>query len=82
MKQLFAVISLLALAVPVNATPARFDVVNPEDPMVLVPGLAHVGWSRLVTVEHCAEIEHIRDWGNLTTDHDFERMERCLVEHT
>jgi hypothetical protein len=58
------------------------EIVNPDETMVVVPGLEFVGPSRLSTVEHCASIEGLNDWRQLITDHDFEAMHACLVEHT
>lgn len=65
-----------------NYNSQHFVVIDPEDPMVRVPGLTHLGWSRLATVQHCAYLERIEDWAMLTTDSELERMEACLREHT
>jgi hypothetical protein len=59
-----------------------FFVVDPEEPMVLVPGLERQGWSRLSTVQHCAYLSNVDDWGQLMTDAEFESMDACLTEHT
>lgn len=59
-----------------------FTVVDPEEPMVRVPGLEALGWSRLSTVQHCAHLTEVTDWATLTTDAEFEGMEVCLREHT
>lgn len=128
MKQIFAALSVLALALPAGATPVNHDnayteqlgeqcevgslaacrqlatvtngqcagpagsgchydsqhfvVIDPEEPMVRVPGLTHLGWSRLSTVQHCVYLENVNDWSNLMTDYELERMEACLIEHT
>ena len=80
MKKLLSALAILALALPASATP--FPVVNPEEPMVVVPGLRHLGASRVSTVEHCQVLTGAKDWRSLTTDADFELMEACLIEHT
>jgi hypothetical protein len=59
-----------------------FVPVNPQEPMVLVPGLESLGWSRISTVEHCQELTGSRDWTELMTDAEFEGMALCLQEHT
>jgi hypothetical protein len=58
------------------------EIVNPTEPMVLVPNLEFLGYSRISTVEHCAELENIADWTNLITDEELFGMEACLIEHT
>jgi hypothetical protein len=58
------------------------EIVEPTEPMVLVPSLEFLGYSRISTVEHCAEIENIADWQNLITDEELYGMEACLIEHT
>ncbi len=58
------------------------EIVNPSEPMVLVPNLEFLGYSRISTVEHCAELENINDWTNLMTDEELYGMEACLIEHT
>jgi hypothetical protein len=58
------------------------EIVEPNEPMVLVPNLEFLGYSRISTVEHCAELEHINDWTNLMTDEELFGMEACLIEHT
>ena len=58
------------------------EIVNPSEPMVLVPSLEFLGYSRISTVEHCAELENIADWTNLMTDEELYGMEACLIEHT
>jgi hypothetical protein len=59
-----------------------FAPVNPQELMVLVPGLESLGWSRISTVEHCQELTGSRDWAELMTDSELEGMEACLIEHT
>lgn len=61
---------------------SRFVVVDPEEPMVIVPGLEHHGWSRISTVQHCAELVEVADWSELVTDWELEGMSACLAEHT
>ena len=76
-------LTLAALAgTPAGATPTQRDIVAYDEMMILVPNLEYLGYSRLSTVEHCAEIEKINDYTNLMTDNDLERMEFCLIEHT
>ena len=58
------------------------EIVNPAEPMVLVPGLEFLGYSRISTVEFCAEVEQIEDYSNLITDEELLNMEACLIEHT
>jgi hypothetical protein len=82
MKTILAILASLALATPAGATPTQRDIVAYDEMMVLVPNLEYLGYSRLSTVEHCAEIEKINDYTNLMTDNDLERMEFCLIEHT
>jgi hypothetical protein len=78
--KLFALLTYTVLALPAGATPVA--VVNPNERMVTVPGLEQLGPSRISTVQHCAEIEGIANWRELTTDSDFENMQSCLAEHT
>jgi len=78
---LTAALAALALALPASATPER-KVVAFDEMMVLVPGLEELGYSRITTVEHCAEVTEVTDWMELTTDSEFETMEACLIEHT
>ena len=80
-KQLLSLAALTLLAAPALATPERV-VVRPAEPMVLVPGLEFLGYSRLSTVEHCETITGVRDYSRLVTDYELESMEACLIEHT
>ena len=57
-------------------------VVAPHEPMVLVQGLEALGYSRISTVEHCADVVGVVDYTNLVTDSEYEGMEACLIEHT
>ena len=57
------------------------EIVNPDEVMVVVPGLEDLGPSRLSTVEFCSEIEGV-SWQNLMTDSDYYQMESCLQEMT
>ena len=66
---------------PAEATPKHY-VVAPAEPMVLVPGLEFLGYSRISTVEACAEWDNITDWTDLITDEDLLNMEGCLIEMT
>jgi len=80
MKLLTAIAAAVFTVVPASATPERV-IVNPDEQMILVPGLEELGYSRISTVTHCAEITNT-DYMNLLTDSDFESMESCLIEHT
>ena len=82
MKKFLFAFAFSLFATPALATPERFPVVNPNEPMILVPGLHHVGLSRLSTVEHCQAVEKTDSWWKLITDSDFQNMESCLLEHT
>lgn len=57
------------------------EIVNPTEPMILVPGLERLGYSRESTVAHCAAIVGT-DYTQLITDSDYTQMEQCLIEHT
>ena len=82
MLKALATLALAASLVgPASATPTQRDIVAYDEMMILVPNLEYLGYSRLSTVEHCAEIEKINDYTNLTTDNEFESMEFCLTEH-
>jgi len=65
-----------------KATPTVREVVNPNEPMVVVPGLEFLGASRISTVEHCSELEGVEDWQNVITDEQLLNLEACLIEHT
>ena len=81
MQKFFSALALaLATALPASATP--FEVMNPNELMVIVPNLEFLGYSRISTVEFCAQIENINDWTNLITDEELYGMEACLIEHT
>ena len=71
-------IGTAALAVPVPLHP----VVDPTEPMVVVPGLEYLGQSRISTVRHCVTLTGAKDWRNLITDSDLESMNQCMIEHT
>lgn len=58
------------------------DIINPDELMVIVPNLEFLGYSRISTVAHCAEIVGVEDYTNLSTDSELEGMEACLIEHT
>jgi hypothetical protein len=58
------------------------EIVNANEPMVVIPELKFLGASRISTIEHCAELENIADWKNMTTDEELWGMEACLIEHT
>jgi hypothetical protein len=80
MKKIFAALATLALALPASAKP--FEVMNPNELMVVVPNLEYLGYSRISTVEFCAQFENVKDWTNLITDTELSGMEACLIEHT
>lgn len=82
MRSFLAALALAATTVlPASATPERL-IVNPTEPMVLVPNLEFLGYSRISTVEHCAALTQTDDWTNMITDEDLVLMENCLIEHT
>jgi len=58
------------------------EIINPEEPMVVLPALKFLGASRLSTIQHCAEIVKVTDWAILSTDSELEGMQLCLEEHT
>ena len=82
MKNVLPLLATLALALPASATPMTREVVNPNEPMVVVPGLEWLGASRISTVEHCSELEGVEDWQNVITDEQLLNLEACLIEHT
>ena len=81
MIKLFALATIAlgsaALALPI---PTR-TVVQPAERMVVVPGLAHLGASRISSVRFC-EQQTGTDYRKLITDSDFESMESCLRDLT
>jgi hypothetical protein len=79
---LIAAAAVLSLGGNAMATPIQREIVNPDELMVLVPHLEFLGYSRISTVEFCADIENISDWANMLTDSEFQGMEYCLREHT
>jgi hypothetical protein len=80
MIKLFSVLATVTLAMPASAN--TFEIVNPEEQMVVVPGLEKIGPSRISTVEFCQEIYGVQDWRQLTTDSELDGMWECLLEHT
>ena len=82
MMKLLPALSAFALALPLGASAATFEIVNPNEPMVVVPGLEQIGPSRISTVEHCAGIYGVADWQQLITDDELDGMWECLLEHT
>jgi hypothetical protein len=82
MKKLLAVLAVLSLAGPAQATPETRKVIAYDEMMVLVPGLEYLGYSRISTVEFCSKANKVNDWTSLITDHDFDVMEGCLIEMT
>ncbi len=81
-KFISALALVLATAIPAGATPTQLEVIAYDEMMVMVPHLEHVGYSRITTVEACAEWNNITDWTNLITDEELYGMEACLIEHT
>jgi hypothetical protein len=82
MNKILSALALVALALPAGATPTVREVVNPNEAMVVVPGLEFLGASRVSTVEFCAEINEVQDWQNAITDADLLNLEACLIEMT
>ena len=58
------------------------QIVNPGEPMVVVPGLEFLGKSRISTVTFCAKDAGVDDYRDLQTDSEFEVMESCMRENT
>lgn len=56
-------------------------VINPEEPMVVLPAFEHLGASRLSTVEMCSGVVG-KTYDQLITDSDFQSYESCLSENT
>jgi len=83
LKKLIVAIAISAsAAMPAGATPTQREVIAYDEMMVLVPHLEHVGYSRISTVEACAEWNNINDWTEIITDEDLLNMEGCLIEMT
>jgi hypothetical protein len=80
MKKLLSALTLLTLATPGLANTR--EVINPNEAMVLVPGIEFVGPSRISTVNFCAKQVGVDDYRDLQTDSEFEGMEACLIEMT
>lgn len=57
------------------------EIVNPEEPMIVLPAFKDLGPSRLSTIEWCSEVVG-KTYDELITDSDFEGYEACLIEHT
>jgi hypothetical protein len=57
------------------------EIVNPEEPMVVLPAFKDLGPSRLSTIEWCSEVVG-KAYDELITDSDFEGYGECLEEHT
>jgi len=79
MKALFVILTALTAALPASATP--FEIINPEEPMIVLPAFKDLGPSRLSTIEWCSEVVG-KTYDELITDSDFEGYEACLIEHT
>ena len=72
-----------ALALGAGPTGAKpFEIVNPTEKMVVVPGLEKIGASRISTVEFCADVYGVEDWNNMITDDELDGMWECLLSHT
>ena len=56
------------------------DIINPDEQMVVVPGLEWMGEYRVSTVEFCEESQETNPWDQLITDADFDLMEGCLID--
>ncbi len=82
MTKILSALTLVALTLPAGATPTVREVVNPNEPMVVVPGLEKIGPSRISTVEFCQEIYGVQDWRQMVTDSELDGMWECLLEHT
>ena len=83
MKKLLATLAIIAsAALPAGATPIQREIVAPDELMVLVPNLEFVGYSRISTVEFCAEMVGVNDWTDMITDLELDGMYVCLLEQT
>lgn len=82
MKKLLSALAFSALIFAPAARAGQFVIVNPQEPMVVVPGLERLGPSRISTVQHCASLSNVEDYNEMITDSQFEAMEACLIEHT
>ena len=58
------------------------EIIEPNEPMVVVPNLEMVGPSRISTVEFCAELVGVNDWSDMMTDLELDGMYVCLLEQT
>lgn len=57
------------------------EIVEPNEPMIVLPAFKNLGASRLSTIEWCSEVVG-KTYDELITDSDFEGYEACLIEHT
>lgn len=57
------------------------EIVNPEEPMIVLPAFKELGASRLSTIQWCSEVVG-KTYSELITDSDFEGYSECLKEHT
>jgi hypothetical protein len=57
------------------------EIVNPNEPMIVLPAFEELGASRLSTIEWCSKVVG-KTYDELITDSDFEGYEACLIEHT
>jgi hypothetical protein len=80
MKLKLALAALVLCGGTANATPER-HIVNPNELMVITPGLEYMGASRISTVRWCEEVTGVADYQNLVTDYELESMEACYAEH-
>jgi len=80
MKNILSVLAIVAASV-MPASAETFEVMNPDELMVLVPNVEFVGYSRISTVEFCAQLNNIQDWTDMGTDEELYSMEGCLIEH-
>ena len=72
-----------ALALGAGPTGAKpFEIVHPQEEMVVVPGLEKIGPSRISTIDFCADVYGVEDWNNMITDDELEAFDACLEEHT
>jgi hypothetical protein len=57
------------------------EIINPDEPMIVLPAFKELGASRLSTIEWCSEVVG-KTYDELITDSDFQGYEACLIEHT
>jgi hypothetical protein len=75
--KLFALLTYTVLALPAGATPNRFAIDGG-----LMTNVPNIGYSRVETVNFCAEQAGVEKYQDLMTDSEFETFEGCMTENT